>query len=151
MEIKSTAFKNNESIPPRYTCQRQDVSPDISWDDVPEKAVSLTLVMDDPDAPGRTFSHWIIYNIPPENNGLQEAIPIIPELPDGNRQGLNDFRRLGYSEPCPPPGMPHHYNFNLYALDKKIELPTGTTRNKVLDAIKDHIIAQAKLTGIYGR
>ena len=151
MEIKSNAFKNNESIPPRYTCQGQNVSPDISWSDVPEKSVSLALVMDDPDAPGRTFTHWIIFNILPNNNGLQEAIPAIPELPDGTRQGLNDFGRFGYGGPCPPPGMPHHYNFNLYALDKKIELPAGTTINKLLDVINDHIISQANLTGIYKR
>lgn len=151
MELKSTAFKNNEVIPSRYTCQGLNVSPELMWDGVPENAVSLSLIMDDPDAPGGTFSHWVIFNIPPGNNGLPEAIPIFPELPDGTRQGLNDFGRFGYGGPCPPPGKPHHYNFSLYALDNMIELPAGTTRSKVLDAIKGHIVAQAQLTGIYQR
>ena len=105
--------------------------------------------MDDPDAPVRTFSHWVIFNIPPENNGLSEAVSVIAKLPDGALQGLNDFGRLGYGGPCHPPGKPHRYSFSLYALDNKIELPAGTTRNKLLDSTKGHIIALSQLTGIY--
>ena len=151
MEIKSTAFKNNEFIPARYTCQGQDASPKIIWDGVPENAVSLALIMDDPDAPGKTFSHWVIFNIPVKKGSLPEAVSVMPELPDGTRQGINDFGRFGYGGPCPPPGKPHHYNFSLHALDNRIELPVGTTRSNILDAIKGHIVAQAQLTGIYQR
>jgi len=151
MKIKSTAFKDGEFVPLKHTCDGQDISPELSWSGIPGNTVSLALIMDDPDAPVRTFSHWVIFNIPPENSGLTEAVPVSPELPDGTRQGINDFGRFGYGGPCPPPGKPHHYNFNLYALDKKIELPAGTTRNKLLDAMKGHIIYQAKLTGIYKR
>ncbi len=151
MEIKSTAFKNNEYIPARYTCDGQDISPEIKWGGIPENTRSIALIMDDPNAPGKTFCHWIIFNIPPEKDGLPEAIPVTTELPDDTRQGINDFGRFGYGGPCPPPGKPHHYNFRLYALDSKIELPTGTNQDKVLDAIKGHIFAQAQLIGIYKR
>jgi len=151
MEIKSTAFKNDEFIPSRYTCEGQDISPELSWSGIPENTVSLALIMDDPDAPGRTFSHWVIFNIPPENNGISEAVSVTAELPDGTLLGLNDFGRLGYGGPCPPPGKPHRYNFTLYALDNKTELPAGTTRDKVLDSMKGHIIARSQLTGLYKR
>jgi len=151
MELKSAAFQDGEKIPARHTCDGQDISPGLSWDRVPEKAWSFTLVVDDPDAPSGTFSHWVIFNIPADRRELPEAVPSQAQLPSNARQGKNDFGQIGYGGPCPPPGSPHHYRFSLYALDQPLELMAGATRKQVLNAISGHILARAQLVGIYQR
>jgi len=149
--LSSPAFNEGEEIPPRYTCEGQNVSPQLNWCDIPKEAKALALIVDDPDAPSGTFTHWVIFNIPPDSNGLSEALPLIPKLSDGSVQGGNDFGKIGYGGPCPPPGKPHGYRFILYAIDKYLDLIAGSTKNQILDAIKGHILTQGQLTGIYQR
>ncbi|UCG54479.1 MAG: YbhB/YbcL family Raf kinase inhibitor-like protein [Dehalococcoidia bacterium] len=151
LSISSPAFGDGETIPTKYTCEGQDISPQLDWSGIPKGAESLALIADDPDAPGGIFTHWIIFNIPPESSGLSEASPSTPRLPNGSIQGVNDFGRAGYGGPCPPPGKPHRYRFILYALDKKLDLTTGSTKYQVLNAMKNQIVAQRQLTGIYQR
>lgn len=151
LTLTSTAFKEGERIPSRYTCEGQDISPQLSWKGAPEETKSLALIMDDPDAPGGIFTHWVIFNLPPDNQGLPEAFPPITQLPSGALHGRNSFGRSGYGGPCPPPGRPHHYRFTLYALDKQLGLRAGVSREQLLEAIQGHILAQAQLTGIYQR
>jgi Raf kinase inhibitor-like YbhB/YbcL family protein len=113
--------------------------------------VSFALIVTDPDAPGQTFVHWVLYGLPAETRALPEALPGIGQLADGGRQGRNDFGDLGYGGPCPPPGSPHHYVFTLYALDAKLNLPVGATRAQVEAAMQGHILASGELIGVYRR
>jgi len=111
----------------------------------------LVLIVDDPDAPVGVFTHWVLFNIPSDSRDLPEALPTQAHLPSGAQQGKNDFGRLGYGGPCPPPGHPHRYRFTVYALDQPLELTVGASKKQVLDAIKEHIIAQGQLTVTYQR
>jgi Raf kinase inhibitor-like YbhB/YbcL family protein len=151
LSISSPAFNEGDKIPPEYTCDGQDISPQIDWGVIPKEARSLVLIVDDPDAPSGAFTHWVIFNIPPGRSQLLRGLPLTPELSDGSIQGSNDFGRIGYAGPCPPPGMPHRYHFNLYALDKQIDLNAGCSKYQVLDAIKGHILSQGKFSGTYQR
>ena len=151
LSIFSPAFGEGEVIPSIYTCEGSDISPQLDWIGIPEETKSLALIVDDPDAPSGTFTHWVIFNIPPDSNGLAEALPLTPRLADGSVQGGNDFGRIGYGGPCPPPGKPHRYRFNLYALDKQIDLGAGSAKNQVLNAIENHILAKGQLSGTYQR
>ena len=138
-------------IPARYTCQGQDVSPPLAWSEVPAGTQSLALIMDDPDAPVGVFSHWVIFNIPATSPGLSEAVPAQAQLPGGALQGKNDFGRIGYGGPCPPPGRPHRYQFTVYALDSPLDLKAGAAKGQVLDAVPGHVLAQGRLSGRYQR
>lgn len=151
MEITSSAFASGETIPTRYTCEGVDVSPPLQWTGVPDEAESLTLICDDPDAPGGTWSHWVLYDLPADTNQLEEGVPSGGEPDVGGTQGRNDFGDVQYGGPCPPPGPAHRYYFRLYALDEKLRLPPGATRQKVLDRLQDHSVAEAELMGRYGR
>jgi hypothetical protein len=151
MEITSSAFQNGESIPQKYSCSGQDVSPALAWSGVPAGTQSLALVLDDPDAPGGTFNHWVIYNIPAGTLELAEAIPGTAQLSNGAMQGKNSFGNIGYGGPCPPLGPTHHYYFTLYALDVTLDLAAGATKAQVLAAIKGHILAQAETMGTFRR
>ena len=151
LSISSPAFCDGEKIPTKYTCEGQDISPQLNWNGIPEEAKSLTLIVDDPDAPGGVFTHWIIFNIPPDSSGLSEAFPSTPRLPDGTLQGENDFGSIGYGGPCPPSGRPHRYQFTLYALDGTLDLKEGASKKQVIDAMQGHILAQGRLTGTYQR
>lgn len=151
MEIKSSAFKAQEKIPTKYTCDGADVSPPLSWTDVPEKTQSLTLISDDPDAPVGTWVHWVIYDLPPDTRELPEGVAKKDVLENGAKQGITDFKRVGYGGPCPPPGPTHRYFFKLYALDTKLGLPPRATKRDVEKAIKGHVLAQAELVGLYRR
>lgn len=137
-------------IPQQYTCDGEDISPSLSWTDVPENAKSFVLISDDPDAPMGTWVHWVIYNIPANVKELAEGISADKQLMNGALQGINDFRKIGYGGPCPPRGK-HRYYFKLYALDTKLNLPAGASKKEVEKAIQDHILDQAKLMGIYQR
>ena len=150
MKVVSTAFAHNGAIPPRYTCDGADVSPPLAWSDVPQGAKSLALIVDDPDAPDpaapkMTWVHWVLYNIPVQAAGLDEAVR---SLPAGTREGLNDWKRTGYGGPCPPVGR-HRYFHKLYALD--VLLPDlHTPRKSALEkAMKGHVLATAELVGTY--
>lgn len=152
MQISSPAFRHHNTIPPRYTCEGDDVSPALYWDGVPPEAKSLVLVVEDPDAPDpqapqRTFAHWLIYNLPPESRGLRENTTL-ETLPAQAHFGENDFARLGWAGPCPAKGA-HRYFFNLFALDRRLPRLDGPRRQELLDAIEPHIIARASLTGLY--
>lgn len=151
LDIKSDAFENSLYIPTDYTCESQDVSVPLEWSGVPSDTKSFVLLCDDPDAPGRTWSHWVIFNIPSDKTNLPENVPKQTRLNDGSIQGVNDFGKNGYGGPCPPPGRPHRYFFKLYALDMMLELDEKANRNDVLQAIQGHVLAQAQIFGIYAR
>ena len=151
LTVLSSAFQEGSEIPTRYTCEGQDVSPALTWEEPPAGTQSFALIMDDPDAPGGVFTHWILFNLPADSSGLSEAVPSQPQLPDGSLQGKNDFGRIGYGGPCPPPGRPHRYQFTLYALDQTLDLKAGASKKQVIDAMQGHILVQGRLTGTYQR
>jgi Raf kinase inhibitor-like YbhB/YbcL family protein len=149
--LKTTAFPEGGNIPKQYTCDGPDVSPTLNWHDAPAGVQSFALIADDPDAPVGTWTHWVIWNIPASAAALPEGVPKNETLPDGARQGRNDFKKIGYGGPCPPPGKPHRYFFRLYALDSKPDVKAGAGRNELERAMKGHILSQAELMGKYGR
>ncbi|NIR44309.1 MAG: YbhB/YbcL family Raf kinase inhibitor-like protein [Gemmatimonadetes bacterium] len=151
LQLSSPAFEDGESIPRRFTCQGADLSPPLSWTDVPEGAISLALIVDDPDAPAGTWVHWVIYDIPAALDGLPEGLPGDAVTPQGARQGINDFRRVGYGGPCPPAGEPHRYYFYLYALDIQTGLPVSATKEDLLEALSGHVLGESQLMGRYER
>jgi hypothetical protein len=142
MQITSSAFTENEAIPKDFTCDGANKSPELSISDLPSDAESLVLIVDDPDAPGKTFLHWLAYNIDPSDR--------IPENATPGTQGSNDFGKSGYGGPCPPSGT-HRYFFRVYALDTSLGLPQGAGRGEVEQAMKGHVLDQAQLMGTYGR
>jgi len=151
MKISSSAFEEGGTIPQKYTCTGEDVSPPLSWSDAPKGAKSLVLICDDPDAPVGTWVHWVLYALPPTITKLEEGVPPEGEVLNGAKQGRNDFGNLGYGGPCPPPGKPHRYYFKLYAVDMKPELKPGATKAEVLKTIKGHILDESQLMGRFGR
>ncbi len=150
MKLQTDAFAPGADIPAKYTCSGANVSPALQWSDTPTGTQSFALIMDDPDAPVGTFTHWVLYNLPPQENRLAEGVPN-SELPGGAAQGVNGFRKTGYGGPCPPPGKPHRYFFKLYALDTKLNLKPGASKDEVERAIKGHIVGQAELMGKFKR
>ncbi len=150
MKLTSSAFINNGLIPPKYTCDGADISPPLSWDEIPSETQSLALIVDDLDAPARTFVHWVIYDISPTVNQLPEKIIGSKTIPSGGVQGKNDFGRLGYGGLCPPSGI-HRYFFQLYALDQKLSLATGASKSQIISAMEGHILEKAELIGRYQR
>ena len=146
----STAFNNEERIPTKYTCDGQNVSPPLQWSAAPQDTKSFALICDDPDAPGGTWVHWVLYNIPGSTRALPEAIPSDAILADDSRHGKNSWGRLDYGGPCPPSGT-HRYFFNLYALDKMLDLSSGASKDQVRHAMQGHVLAQAQLMGKYSR
>ncbi len=150
LSISSPAFKNGASIPALYTCISTNISPTLSWSGQPSATKSFALIMDDPDAPGGTWVHWVIYNIPASARGLQEAAPTKAQLSDGSLNGVNSSGNLGYDGPCPPSGS-HRYFFKLYALDAMLDLPSGENKQKLLSVMQDHILAQGELMGTFSK
>jgi Raf kinase inhibitor-like YbhB/YbcL family protein len=149
--VRTDAFRNGGEIPAKYTCSGINASPALQWSDAPQGSRSLALIVDDPDAPGGTWTHWVIWDIPPQAAGLPEGVPHDESLNNGARQGKNDFGRAGYGGPCPPPGKPHRYFFRMYALDKILELKAGSERPDLEDAMKRHILTQAEWMGVFKR
>lgn len=149
-EVKTTAFSEGGTIPKKYTCDGSDLSPALTWVGAPAGAQSLALIADDPDAPIGTWTHWIVWDIPPEA-ALSEGVAKVESLSDGTRQGRNDFKRIGYGGPCPPPGKPHRYFFRLYALDTKLDVKPAASRKELEHAMKGHVLGQTGLMGKYGR
>ena len=150
-ELTSSAFAPGEDIPRQYTCDGEDLSPHLTWTDPPEGTRSLALICDDPDAPVGTWTHWLLWGLAPEARELPEGMPTDPQLEGGLRQGVTDFRRLGYGGPCPPKGKPHRYFFHLYALDTTIGLVPGADQRKLREAMEGHALGEAQLMGRYGR
>jgi hypothetical protein len=145
IQIVSAAFKEGDQIPEKHTCDGEDVSPALEWTGIPSGTKSLALIMDDPDAPGRVFVHWVLYNLPPNTEKL-------PEGASGSGEaGTNNFRKTVYNGPCPPPGADHRYFFKLYALDRELQLKPRASKMDVENAMQGHILASGQLMGKYGR
>jgi Raf kinase inhibitor-like YbhB/YbcL family protein len=145
MELASSAFANGQPVPRRHSCEGEDVSPPLSWTDVAEGATSLALIVDDPDAPRGTFTHWLGWGLDPAAGGLGEgeAAPV---------EGRNDFGDTGYRGPCPPPGHgPHRYFFRLHALEDELELAPGASKGELEQALAGRSVAVAELIGTYER
>ena len=144
--VSSTSFKNNEMIPSQYTCDSSNISPQIAWTKGPDDTRSYTLICDDPDAPAKTWVHWLVYNMPPS----------VTEIPENSKPmkdvmyGTTDFRRMDYGGPCPPSGI-HHYHFKVYALDCILPLKPGATKPEIEKAMQGHILANGELVGLYSR
>ncbi|MDH5426440.1 MAG: YbhB/YbcL family Raf kinase inhibitor-like protein [Gammaproteobacteria bacterium] len=152
LSLQSPAFQNGASIPSQYTCEGDNISPPLNWQGVPAEAKSLVLIIDDPDAPDPSaprmvWSHWLVYNIPCDTNGLPAAVTP-GQLPAGCKQGTNDWQKTAYGGPCPPIGR-HRYFHKLYALDTGLALSGRVNKSKIENAIKDHVIASAQLVGTY--
>ena len=143
MTITSTAINAKEFIVEEYTCDGNNINPPLTFSEVPANAKSLVLIMDDPDAPGGTYTHWTIYNMSPATLQINEN-----SLPLGSKQGVNSSGKIGYYGPCPPSGQTHHYYFKLYAVDNSEELKEGASIEEVNQYIEGHIIEQAQLVGL---
>lgn len=153
LTLTSPAFLDSTTIPQAHTCDGPDRSPPLVWSGAPANVATFALIVDDPDAPAGTWVHWVLYNLPASHAALPENIPkteLLKQL-GGALQGRNDFRRIGYGGPCPPPGAPHRYYFTLYALDAAIPLSAGATKVDVERAMQGHILSTAKLMGTYAR
>jgi Raf kinase inhibitor-like YbhB/YbcL family protein len=143
MKITSPAFEDGQMIPSIYTCDADNFNPPLEIKDVPEDTKSLALIMDDPDAPRGAFTHWLMWNIPPETKVIDEN-----DWLDGAEQGINDGGQLGYMGPCPPEGI-HHYYFKLYALKSTLDLSGDISKEKLEKEIEENLIDEAELVGIY--
>ncbi|MDT8451824.1 MAG: YbhB/YbcL family Raf kinase inhibitor-like protein [Gammaproteobacteria bacterium] len=148
--LKSKSFENGAEIPDKYTCKGDDISPPLSWENVPQGTRSLVLIIDDPDAPDpaapkRVWVHWVLYNIPPDIGHLAEDTSSA-NLPSGTEQGLNDWQNRGYGGPCPPVGR-HRYFHKLYALDNVLKGLNNPTKADIEAAMEGHILEQAELIG----
>ena len=149
--LKTTAFSGGGEIPSRFTCAGVNLSPALTWSGVPAEAHALALIVDDPDAPMGNWTHWLIWNIPAQATSLPEGVPAAEVLDNGARQGRNDFGKIGYGGPCPPPGRAHRYFFKLYALDKRLEVKAGATRRELEAAITSHVLSRTELIGTFRR
>ena len=148
--LSSSVFDEGEMIPSKYTCDGDDVSPPLQWSGVPDDAESLALICDDPDAPGKTWVHWVLFNLPPDTTSLEEEFPTDERLENGILQGITDFGRHGYGGPCPPGGT-HRYYFKLYALDTTLDLGPDAKKSDVVGAMDGHILAEGQMMGKYQR
>jgi Raf kinase inhibitor-like YbhB/YbcL family protein len=145
--ITSEAFRDGATIPAEYTCDGRTISPPLQWSEPPSGTECFVLIVDDPDAPGGTFNHWILFNIPPSSRGIHKGALI----EGGILEGRTSYGRKGWGGPCPPRGPAHHYHFKIFALDNRLALKAGASRQQIDGAIKGHILAEATLTGLYQR
>ena len=144
LSLTSPAFRADSPIPRRYTCDGADRSPPLRWSHVPRRARSLALELDDPDAPGGVFTHWLVWNLPTTKRRIPAGFA-------WRTQGSNSFGRIAYSGPCPPAGSKHHYVFTLFAVDRKLALPRGASRPRFSLALSHHVLWSATLVGTYQR
>jgi hypothetical protein len=151
VKLISTAFASGKPIPIDYTCDGKDLSPPLSWTNVPPGTKSLALICEDPDAPGGIWTHWVLYGLPAETTQLPAGVGATASLPGGGSQGLNSFNRIGYGGPCPPPGKTHRYFFRIYALDSTISLSPNADTKELSNALKGHVMGQGELIGTYRR
>jgi len=142
IKIFSSAFESNNTIPRKYTCSAKNINPSLEFRDIPVEAKSLVLILDDPDAPMKLFTHWIVWNIAPIAKIDEDSVPGV--------EGINDFRKIGYGGPCPPSGT-HRYFFRVYALDKQLGLKPGSSRKELENEMVGHIIAEGELMGKYSK
>lgn len=149
--LSAPAFADGAPIPKRFTADGEDASPRLTWEDPPRGTQSFALRVDDPDAPGGVFIHWLAWNMPSDARELPDAYPKDAKGLDGVRQGQNDFGDTGYGGPSPPRGAPHRYRFRLFALDTRLELEAGATPREFERAIEGHVLGQGAITGTYGR
>lgn len=150
LHVTSSSFSNGDAIPPQYTCAGSDISPALEWGGSPAATRSFAVVMNDPDAPA-DFTHWLVFNIPATVRGLAQGASERGAMPQGSAEGTNSFGDTGYGGPCPPAGKAHHYLFHVYALDARLDLAQGATRDTVESAIGRHMIAEGQLVGVYRR
>ena len=150
LQLTSRAFKEGELIPSHYTADGDDVTPPLAWTNVPAETKSFALICQDPDAASGSFCHWVIYNIPSNVTNFPEAFPSLNSLPNGTKQGANDFGGIGYRGPDPPSGI-HRYIFKLYALTSVLDLEAGATKDRLEKMMQRRMVAEAQLTGKYGR
>jgi Raf kinase inhibitor-like YbhB/YbcL family protein len=150
LKVKSPAFQEGGMIPKAYTCDGRNISPPLEWSDVPGATKSIAVIVEDPDAPGMVFTHWVVYNLPPETRSLPESMPDEKQLKNGTRQGMNDFLKVGFGGLCPPTGT-HRYYFKVYALDMMLDMEPGLTKQHLLNKMKGHILADGQLMGKYKR
>ena len=144
--LHSQDFVPHGVMHPKFTCEGANISPSLNWGNVPDGVQSFALICDDPDAPRGTWVHWVYYDIPANVLGLPQRVEKDAQLPDGSRQGRNDFGQIGYNGPCPPPGHgEHHYSFRLYALDSLLKLPPGATKAELLAAMEGHLLDQGEV------
>jgi Raf kinase inhibitor-like YbhB/YbcL family protein len=149
LNLTSSSIRGGE-MPKQSTCDGTSASPELAWSAPPAGTQSLALVAFDKDSPfGYSFTHWVLYDLPADKRELPEGLPKQEQLPDGSRQGPNDFDKTGYVGPCPPGKSAHHYNFTLYALDSKLNLPAGANRKQVEQALDGHVVAYGALIGSY--
>jgi Raf kinase inhibitor-like YbhB/YbcL family protein len=145
VRVSSPAFSNDGMIPKKYTCDGQNVPPPLEWSDVPKQSKSVAVICDDPDAPSGTFTHWVLYDIPPSAQRLAEGAPI-------GTEGINSFGKTGFGGPCPPKkDHAHHYHFHVYALDVDSLGQAGLSKEDALKAMSGHIVAEGELVGTYKR
>jgi Raf kinase inhibitor-like YbhB/YbcL family protein len=149
--VKSPAFAEDKPIPIKYTGDGDDISPPLTWSGVPHGTRSLVLLCEDPDAPRGTWTHWVLFNLPPETRELPAGVTAQSTLPSGGVHGVNDFGKLGYGGPAPPPGTPHRYYFKLTALSVELKLSPGAKRQDVLAAMEGRVLGEGWLMGTYGR
>lgn len=150
IKLTSSAFEEEAMIPAKYTCDGKDISPPLVWQGVPNEAETLALIVDDPDAPGKTWVHWVAYNIPADVTELPENYPPLEKAENGMMQGKNDFKKIGYGGPCPPSGT-HRYYFKLYALSETLNLEPGATKQELLNAMEGKVVAETSLMGKFSR
>ena len=151
MQLTSSAFKTSSAIQKQFTCEGKNVSPPLTWTGTPAKVKSFALIADDPDAPSGTWVHWVVYDLPATTTELPEDTPKSQLISGNAKQGITDFKQVGYGGPCPPPGKPHRYFFKLYALDEMLNLKPGATKKDIEKAMTGHILATAELVGTYER
>jgi Raf kinase inhibitor-like YbhB/YbcL family protein len=150
LTLTSPAFASQQAIPKKYSCDGQGISPPLQWSAPPTGTKSLALIIDDPDAPGGTFVHWVLYNLPSTTRSLPEGVPGVGDLSDGSKQGRNGSGTIGYTGPCPPYGI-HHYHFKLYALDTALDLVSGADKAQLEKAVDKHVLAYGDLVGTYSK
>jgi Raf kinase inhibitor-like YbhB/YbcL family protein len=149
LQVSSKAFSAGGTVPKRNTCDGENLSPPLAWSETPSGARSIALIADDPDAPGGTFTHWLVFNLAPQTQSLPEGASA--SLPGGGIQGRNGFGKVGYGGPCPPPGKPHRYFFRVFALDNTLQLKAGASREEIEKAMQGHVLAQGEIMARYGR
>ena len=141
----SDAFQDNGAVPSMYTCEGANISPPLKWEGAPKETKSFVLIVDDPDAPGKTWTHWVLFNILATTSECKEG-----EVPTGALQGMNDFGHPNYGGPCPPSGT-HRYFFKIYAVDQVLALSPGASKQEVETAMRSHVLQEARLIGTYRR
>src|SRR5260370_2084906 len=151
LELSSSAFAEGKTIPSRHTVDGPDLSPELKWSDPPEGTGSFALMCEDRDARRGPWTHWVAFNIPGKARALSEGVARQPALGDGTVQGTNDFGKIGYGGPAPPPGKPHRYFFRIHAVDSLLELPNGARKEQVIAALRGHPLAHGPLLGTYRR